>query len=828
MEWRGDSLKIISEAAIIIGAVIMLFSIRYAHNIFKNGHARKYAKLWKYMFGLMILFLLGYITTLLLIIYESRGVFAIVTGLVFLLGSIFVYLAVRTSFLTITELDHSINGLEASAVARQQLEDVLQSNRNKLLKQNEALFYLTKTTLEKENLEQSLQLLTEKTAEVFEIERVSIWLFDEEKTYISCIEVFERPQGTHSYGMKLYKKDYPTYFSALETDGIIDATDALSDPRTKEYSRSYLTPLGITSMLDAPIHTENKLTGLLCNETLGQPKRWTIEEQSFAAAVTEIIAITIETFNRKKVAEQLILSESTFRNAFEFSGIGMALVSPEGKWMKVNKELCNIVGYSAEELLTKTFQDITHPDDLNADLKLVDETLKGERDAYKMAKRYFHKNGSIIWINLTVSLVRDKENKPLFFISQIEDVTGRKKTERDLELALSLTRATIESTADGILVVDIYGNITDYNQQFVKLWHVPASVIETKDRFKLLEHVKRQVVNPDAFEPRIKDIYAHPTDESQDILNFVDGRICARYSKPQMLENEIIGRVWSFRDITKQKHAEAVIKKMNADLESRVTLRTEQVNKLNEKLQANIQNLELANKDLESFSYSVSHDLRAPLRAINGFATLLRQKNTELDTESQQFLTTITNNAQKMSHLIEDLLSFSRLGKKELKKTDLDMNALVQDVLSGINIHEWNSNTKLSVGNMLPATGDEILIKQVFFNLISNSVKYSRTKENPLIEIGSHAGESENIYFVKDNGVGFSMEYYDKLFVAFQRMHSAEQFEGTGVGLAIVHRIIMKHGGRVWAEAVENEGATFYFTLPVEQHSTALIKAEDA
>ena len=143
------------------------------------------------------------------------------------------------------------------------------------------------------------------------------------------------------------------------------------------------------------------------------------------------------------------------------------------------------------------------------------------------------------------------------------------------------------------------------------------------------------------------------------------------------------------------------------------------------------------------------------------------------------------------------------------------MNEVLHDVLSGINIQEWNQNTKLVIGNMLPAHGDKNLLKQVFFNLIANAVKYSRTKENPLIEVGSYGAETENVYFVKDNGVGFSMEYYDKLFKVFQRMHSAAEFEGVGVGLAIVHRIITKHGGRVWAEAKVNEGATFSFTLPL-------------
>jgi light-regulated signal transduction histidine kinase (bacteriophytochrome) len=185
-----------------------------------------------------------------------------------------------------------------------------------------------------------------------------------------------------------------------------------------------------------------------------------------------------------------------------------------------------------------------------------------------------------------------------------------------------------------------------------------------------------------------------------------------------------------------------------------------------------------------------------------------------MDEASQKLLAQVSDSAQKMGKLIEELLSFARSGKKELEKSDLDMNQLLRDVQSSINTHEWNAETQLVTGNMLPAYGDPDLIKQVLFNLLSNAVKYSRNKEKPLIEVGSYSSGIENTYFVKDNGAGFDMKYYDKMFKVFQRMHSASEFEGVGVGLAIVARIVMKHKGRVWAESKVGEGAQFYFTLP--------------
>lgn len=401
------------------------------------------------------------------------------------------------------------------------------------------------------------------------------------------------------------------------------------------------------------------------------------------------------------------------------------------------------------------------------------------------------------------------------FLNKVTQENERKKMHRDLELSFSLTRATIESTADGILVVSRSGHISDYNTQFLKLWKVPKDVMDSNDAAVVLAYTMKQMADPQQFESKIKELYANPSQESVDVLYFLDGRVFERHAKPQIANNEIVGRVWNFRDVTQQKQSESEIRQLNAELENRVKQRTAEIDKLNEELQANVQNLEVANKDLESFSYSVSHDLRAPLRSINGFAGMLVQKATNLDEQSQKFIKVIMDNAQKMNQLIEDILAFSRTGRKEVTKEAVDMNALLQEVLTEVNIRERNERTELVAGDLLPAYADKHLMKQVLINLVSNAAKYASKKEKPVIEVGSYVKDNEQVYFFKDNGAGFDMKYYDKLFKVFQRMHSAEEFEGTGVGLAIVQKIVAKHGGRVWAEGEENVGATFYFTLPV-------------
>jgi PAS domain S-box-containing protein len=250
------------------------------------------------------------------------------------------------------------------------------------------------------------------------------------------------------------------------------------------------------------------------------------------------------------------------------------------------------------------------------------------------------------------------------------------------------------------------------------------------------------------------------------------------------------------RDITRQKKADFEIKQLNVTLER------------------NLAQLQLTNKELESFSYSVSHDLRAPLRSINGYAQMIQEDHArEIGEEAQRMLNVIRNNAKKMGTLIDDLLSFSRMGRKEVARVTIDFNKLVEQIITDLK-QITPAGTKITIHPLLNTQGDPALLSQVFINLISNAIKYSAKKETPAVEIGSHEKEEEIEYYVKDNGAGFDMQYAHKLFGVFQRLHSNDEFEGTGVGLAIVQRIVVKHGGKVWAEGKLNEGATFYFSLP--------------
>jgi signal transduction histidine kinase len=225
--------------------------------------------------------------------------------------------------------------------------------------------------------------------------------------------------------------------------------------------------------------------------------------------------------------------------------------------------------------------------------------------------------------------------------------------------------------------------------------------------------------------------------------------------------------------------------------------------------------LEDMNKELESFSYSVSHDLRAPLRAISGYSKMIfRQHGDTFDENTRRQFNLIMDNARMMGQLIDDLLALARLGKEALSVSRLNMEDLTRDVWEELKANNPDRPIDLKIDHVPPGRGDRSLIKQVLVNILSNAIKFTRIREVPRIEVGGYREEKGNVYYVRDNGVGFDMQYHHKLFGVFQRLHGVAEYEGTGVGLAIVQRIIQRHGGRVWAESEVDKGATFYFSLP--------------
>ena len=377
----------------------------------------------------------------------------------------------------------------------------------------------------------------------------------------------------------------------------------------------------------------------------------------------------------------------------------------------------------------------------------------------------------------------------------IINIYRRHVVEKDLRTKTEELDKYFSSSLDLLCIMDINGVFRRLNPEWEKILGYTLSEMQGKNiiDFVYMDDRKSTI-----------DILYNLINQKE-VLNFVN-RFCSKDGSCRWLEwrvfsidNLIYGDA---RDITERKLSEEEIRKLNYDLAERVYERTSQ--------------LEEANKELESFSYSVSHDLRAPLRHIHSYITILNEDiGATLKEENKKHFEIVVESVNRMGNLIDSLLEFSHMSKSELMIKKIDMNGIIKKVIDDLHEDILNRNIVWKISNLPEAYGDEMLIRQVWENLISNSIKYTKRNDKTEIEISSKIGSlDEVIYYIQDNGVGFDMRYAGKLFGVFQRLHSEKEFYGIGIGLANVKRIISRHGGRVWAEGEINKGATFYFSLP--------------
>jgi PAS domain S-box-containing protein len=376
------------------------------------------------------------------------------------------------------------------------------------------------------------------------------------------------------------------------------------------------------------------------------------------------------------------------------------------------------------------------------------------------------------------------------------------KQTLDLSEGEERMRSVLNSAMMAVIVMDRNGKIID--------WNLRAEKMFGWTREEALDKYLADTIIPASLRDRHRAGLQHyvATGNAKVINQLLEMTALHRDGREFPIElsisplktNDVLTFCGFITDITERKQNEEEIKVFNQQLEKRVQERT--------------QELESVNKELESFSYSVSHDLRAPLRAIHGYMNILTNEYTnKFDAEAIRLTTIIMNNTQKMGRLIDDLLAFSQLGRKELIRTQTSMTKMVLNICEEQERLESSRAIEFIVHELPDALVDTVTMRQAWVNLLSNAVKYTRNRENAIIEVGSDERDDEQMYYIKDNGAGFDMLYYDKLFGVFQRLHSQKEFEGTGVGLAIVQRIISRHGGKVWAEGIPDGGATFYFTL---------------
>ncbi|MFN8376945.1 MAG: PAS domain S-box protein [Anaerolineae bacterium] len=488
------------------------------------------------------------------------------------------------------------------------------------------------------------------------------------------------------------------------------------------------------------------------------------------------------------------LSETRLRVLFSQSPVGL-FVSEVGMThsITVNPAFERILGYTADELRTKDYKSYTFPDDIPTEEEFIAEMLAYKRDLYHLEKRYLHKDGRVIWGHFIAAVVRDNYGVPLYTIGILEDITERKHNEQILRSALRQLEMLLEENAQTEHLYHLIAdNATDVifvlNSDLTPVYISPSCyhvVGYHPQEILFLENFS--LIHPDDLDTVRASITTLNSENTSTLLSSRVRRKTGVYiwleTRLQVLLNddctvkEIIGFA---RDISIRKEYEDALAQTN--------------------------------RELEAFTASVTHDLRAPLRSIEGFSQMLLQEHSaSLSPDMTRYLTLIQNNAQHMNRLIKDLLELTRLGRQPLQKQHVDMISLALQTYASLDL--GGRMIDFTVDDLPPARGDLGLLRVVFDNLLRNAVKFTSNREKAIIEIGYYKQQEEVVYWIKDNGVGFNMQYADKLFGVFQRLHDASEYEGNGIGLATVQRIIQRHGGRVWAQSEPDKGATFCFTL---------------
>ncbi|MBN2349047.1 MAG: PAS domain S-box protein [Bacteroidales bacterium] len=492
---------------------------------------------------------------------------------------------------------------------------------------------------------------------------------------------------------------------------------------------------------------------------------------------------------RKHASEALQTSEAKFRALVEQSLTGIYILQPD-RFLYVNHQFTEIFGYSRAEILSGMGpRDLIIEEDIQMVVNNIQQRISGKIKSLRYVARGKHKNGSTIWIEIHGSnLDIDRES---VIAGTILDITEQKKTEERIQKSEEKYRQIVETANEGIWVIDEHSNTSFVNQKMAEILGYTVNEMLNKSLYDFMD--KQEI---DTAEINVEKRKHGVSEEHEFKFNRKDGQpVWVLINTVPLTSNRdaYTGALAMVTDITSRKKTEEELAEYRNHLELLVQQKT---------------------KDLEAFTYSVSHDLKAPLRAISGFSDILLEDYIgKMDNEAVRLLKIIISNADKMRLLIDDLLEFSRLGKKEIHAANIPTNKLIDEIKSEFEQELQNRNVQWDIEKLPEIIGDHSMVKQIFVNLISNAIKFTRKRKNTLIKIGCEKEGENNVFFVSDNGVGFDMNYVDKIFQVFHRLHSLDEFEGSGVGLAIVHRIILKHGGKIWAEGEINKGATIKFII---------------
>ena len=558
--------------------------------------------------------------------------------------------------------------------------------------------------------------------------------------------------------------------------------------------------LGLRACWSMPVLNSSGEVVATCAVYYRTPHHPRPEELEMTQSAAHVIGIAIESDRKDKAMRA---SELRFRNSFQGASAGIVIATQEGRVLEVNTAYCRMLGYSAEELYTRTARDLVHPMDWPRRKAHMKALVQGHVDSFVEEDRYLTKTGETVWIRVSISRIQGVTGSSDGFVVIAEDINDQRKTMQALQQTQAALNMASRIGRMGAWWVSLNASeiVVHMSDVACEIYGIPAGTVLTKEQaVKPYQGEHAEKIN--ALFDRCATV-GEPFDEELQLINTAGDTVWVRSIGEAVRGGQgAIERVnGTIQDISTRKQAQIDIEQLNAELENRVQVRTMQ--------------LEAVNRELEAFSYSVSHDLRSPLNTVNGFGQLLQKSNGDnLNDKGKHYLNRIRSGTQQMGELIEGLLSLAKMSRSALHPETVDLSAIALRVEQECREREPDRQVTVRIQPDLTVHGDPTLLLLVMQNLLGNAWKYTSKQPNAVIDIGAALNDSgETVYFVRDNGAGFDMAHADKLFGAFQRLHAPTDFAGTGVGLANVKRVVERHGGRVWAEGQPQAGATFFFTI---------------
>jgi PAS domain S-box-containing protein len=512
-----------------------------------------------------------------------------------------------------------------------------------------------------------------------------------------------------------------------------------------------------------------------------------IEESDYYGLVSTVSDITAQHAAEARLKE----SEARFRRTFELAGSGMAHIGMDRRFIRVNRRLCEILGYTEEELLKLTGRQISHPDDLDIINEQRPRLHAGETDRVEVEKRYVRKDGSIVWVQFHMTLERDAQGAPLYEIGVFDDITAQLDAQLRLRESEARFRQTFELAGSGICHVR--------DGRFIRVNKSLCEILGYSEQ-ELLGKTVKEVSHPedrdvtDAERARIRKGEIESARFEKRYLRRDGGVVWCRIAITVV--RDVFGvpqyEVAIFDDITERKKAEAALREAHEELKR-------------------------SNAELEQFAYVASHDLQEPLRMVASYTQLLaRRYEAKLDGDAREFMAYVVDGAARMKQLIEDLLAYSRVGTKGAAFAPVAAEAALRRALYNLRTAIEEASAVVTHDPMPTVPADEVQLGQLLQNLIANALKF-RSPSVPRIHIGVAEGPVEYTFEVRDNGIGIEPQYYERIFMVFQRLHNKGEYPGTGIGLAICKKVVERHGGRIWVRSRPGEGSSFFFTLPKQQ-----------